>query len=334
MADKSQASTTSETEISVDMNAADDAKAVTRRSADIAKGVRETADVDPPSRTKAEKELFKRMGRLERNLEKQFDQRMANAQAEWQRERSDLKAQLDRVSVERGGDDAADAAHDAAIGALKDQLAAACEKGDSQAQADITLKISKLDSQFWAKKAAAAGVATREVETTAQAEQRRPAGKPPENKGPTVAGARFIRVNEDWWEDPDFEVERAAANTIFLRLVNQEGFEAKDDETYKEVAKQLKAKFPKLKVHARGPGDDDDDSDDDEATRDDSRQVRRQAAAARIDDRGTAGNQNRGTRRTLTKEDIQTMKSCRLDPDNDKDVVQFLREAVALESAQ
>lgn len=335
MADKSQAQQASETEISVDLNAADENKAVTRRaSSDIASGVRDNADIDQPTRTKAEKELFKRMGRLERNLEKQFDQKMANREAEWQRERSEMQGKLDKLSLDRGGgDDRADAAHEAAMTALKDKLAAAYEKGDSAASADITLQISKLDAQFWAKKAAAAGVTSRETATdTAQRQPQTEQTAP--RKGPTPAGARFMRANEDWWDDPDFAVEKGAADAIYLRLVQQEGFDPKDEETFKEVAKQLKEKFPKLAVRAGRRGSENEEEDEgDDVQRDSSPQARRSSPAARIDDRGAAGAVNRGQRRTLSKEEIATMKACRLDPDNDKDVVTFLREAVALEQA-
>lgn len=334
MANNNQTTSASETVISVDMNAADPAKAVTRKSGDIARGVRDQ-DVDAPvGRTKAEKDLFKRMGRLERNLEKQFDQRMAAREAEHQRELAELRQRVDKVGVDRGSDDAADVAHEAAITALKDKLAAANEKGDSAAAADVTAQMSRLDAQFWAKKAAAAGVVQREpAAATTQPTQR----AAPASKGPTVAGSRFIRANEDWWEDPEFEIEKAAANTIYVKLVETEGFDPKDGETFKEVAKQLKAKFPDLPVHAGGreaEADDDRGGDDDDADRREAKPARRQAPAQRLDDRGGDADsvRNRGTRRTLTAQEIGTMKACRLDPDNDKDVVTFLREAVALEA--
>lgn len=336
MADKSQAREASETEISVDLNAADENKAVERRaSSDIARSVRDAADTDPPPRTKVEKEMFKRMGRLERNLEKQFDQKLANREAEWQRERSELKTQIDKLSVDRGGGETqADAAHEAAITALKDKLAAAYEKGDSAASADITLQISKLDAQFWAKKAAAAGVATRENAGTSEGVRREtPQAAAPQSKGPTAAGARFMRANEDWWTDPEFVVEKAATDAIYLKLVSQEGFDPKDEETFKEVTRQLKAKFPNLDVRSGRRGPDDEEEGEADEVQGNTRQTRRPAPATRIDDRGASSAVNRGQRRTLSKEEVATMKACRLDPDNDKDVVTFLREAVALEQA-
>lgn len=338
MPDKNQARTAPETEISVDLNAADNKNAVTRRQTDIAREVRDQGGEEAPARTRAEKDLFKRMKRLERNLTKQFDQRQAERDAAHQRQVSELQAKLDRVAGDRdGGDDRADVAHEAAVNALKEKLAAAYEKGDSAASADITLQISKLDAQYWAKKAQAAGVTTREdaARGTGQEQQRQQPAEQRAGKGPTAAGSRFITANEDWWDDPDFAVEQAGCNTIYLELVNQEGFDAKDDETFKEVAKRMKAKFPKLDVRAgrRGPGDEEDEDDDEDVRqREASQGTRRQAAAARIDDRGAATARDRGNRRTLTREEIATMKACRLDPDNDADVVVFLREAVALEA--
>jgi hypothetical protein len=335
MVDKSQGSPTSETRITVDMNAADPTKAVTRQKSDIGAGVRDDADTGERGRTKSERDLFKRMMRLEQNLTRQFDQRAANREAEWQREKSDLQQKIDKLSVDRTGDDAADAAHDAAIGVLKDKLAAAYEKGDSAASADITLQISKLDAQFWAKKATAAGVVQRET-TDKGAAAAQPAAAARAGKGPTAAGSRFITANEAWWDDPDYEMEQAAANQVYLRLVQQEGFDPKDDETFKEVAKQVKAKFPKLSIRA-GRKDPEDDEDDDDVRKDpNAGQSQRRAPAANIADRGDAGagNRNRSTSRTLTAEEMKTMRDCRLDPENDRDVVQFLREAQALESAQ
>jgi len=344
MAKDNQGSRASETVIRVDMNAADPDKAVTRTSPkDIAAGVRDDADTDTRQpRTKAEKELFKRMGRLERNLTRQFDQQRADDEARHQRELSELREQVKKVQVDRTGDDAADAAHETAINALKDKLMAAHEKGDSQAAADITLAISKLDAQFWAKKAQAAGVTTRETTSTdpnkgaTKTNQQQRAGK-----GPTAAGSRFITANEDWWDDPAFEAEQSTANTIYLRLVEKEGFDPKSDETFKEIARQVKAKFPDLDIHAGrddpapGPGDGDDDDDEEsrqqQRTQGQGRQ--RRAAAGNLQDRGPANNRNSGGTRTLTPEERKTMEACRLDPNNDRDVVQFLREAAAMEAS-
>lgn len=329
MAKNTQTTSSSERDISVDLNAADDSKAVTRTApSDIAREVRDNAG---DGKSPAERELFKRMGRLERNLNRQFDQKLAEREALHQRELSELRESVSRTQTERGGDDAADAAHDAAIQVLKDKLAAAYEKGDSAASAEITLQISKLDAQFWAKKAQAAGVVQRDVKPQpAQA-----APPTPKTNGPTAAGSRFINANDEWWDDDAYKIEQGAANTIYLKLVNEEGYDPKSDETFREVAKQLKGKFPTLSVKPgkRDPGDDDEGAGADD-NRNDTRQGNRNAASQRMDDRGGQGTVHRSsTSRTLSKEEIATMKACRLDPDDDKDVLQFLREAIALDAA-
>jgi len=330
MADNTQARA-SETEIHVDVNAADPNKAVTRRPA---KEVNADRDEDERPISRVERDMRKRMTRLEKNLTRQFDQRQAERDAAHQRELSELRAKLERTGQDRDTASADDIAHENAIKALKDKLAAAYEKGDSQASAEITLEISKLDARFWAKKEAQAGVTSRE-QARPQAAAATTAA-PAKTNGPTVAGSKFIKANDDWWDDPDYAVEQSAANTIYLKLVNEEGFDAKDSETFKEVAKQLKAKFPKLKVASGARDADDDELADDEDEDDVRRQpVRRNAATQNIADRGPNDNPRRsGTMRQLTEAEKKTMRDCRLDPDNDRDVVQFVREAMAMEQAQ
>lgn len=345
MANRNQAQSP-ETVISVDTNAADPAKAVTRQNADLAAAARGDDDGRGRRKTPLEEQMMKRMNRLGKNLERQFDQRLATEQAAWQRQRSELTAEIARLKVEGGGsDDKADQAHEAAINALKEKLEAAYEKGDSKASAAITLEISQLDAKYWAKKAAAAGQTTRESAAADGSGTRQQ--QQTERKGPTVAGSRFIKANADWWEDPEYLAENASANAIFLDLVNNEGFDAKSEETFVEVAKRLKAKFPELEVKAGRKGGDPDDADDEGDEDDDDADARsqnrdrgddnargtRRAAAGGFQDRGQANNRNRGGQQTLTSADIETMKACRLDPDNDKDVVQFMRERTALEAA-
>ena len=329
MADRDQRGEPSETQISVDLNAADPTKAVTRRSsADLG---REARDGQEGGRTKAEKDLFKRMNRLERNLGRQFDQKMAEQQAAHQREIAAMQERLKAAGLDRdGAADAADEAHQAAMKKLEDALAAAYERGDSVETAKITRQMSELDGKYWAKKAQSAGVTTRESTTT------QPPAAGNQNRGPTVAGSRFIKANADWWEDPDFNVETAAANAIYIDLVNNQGFDPKDDETFKEVGKQLKAKFPSLAVKAgrRGADPDDDETDDEEEEgRPERQETRRNAASGRFEDRGAGDGRSRGGPRILTALEIKTMRDCRLDPDNDRDVAQFVREAQALEEA-
>lgn len=356
MAKSTQGARTSETEISVDLDAADD-KAVRRTAA---AEVREGRDATRArTYSPGEREMFKRLDRRQRNVERQYDQKLAAQQAEHQREMAALREEMKRTGVDRDGNDAADVAHDAVIQGFKDKIEAAMEKGDSKAVAELTAQMSRADAQFWAKKAAAAGQ-TQRADTTAAARTDTAAqtAESRRGKGPTVAGSAFINANADWWEDPEFEAENSYANVIFLRLVNQEGFDPKDRETYNEVAAQLNKRFPDLDAkgasrrQAREAVDDLEDGDggregdretvaradddirerDGEAARGDRRD-RRSAANQNLQDRGASTNRNRGGVRVLSAAERKTMQDCRLDPDNDRDVTQFLREAAALDAA-
>lgn len=338
-----------ETGISVDLNEADPSKAVDRRAttarSDIAEGREQEREDRGASRTPAEREMFKRMRRMQLNMGKQFDQRVANLEAQHQRETAQLKARLDQLSVDRGGgaDAAADAAHEAAINALRGELEQAYEKGDSAKSAEITLKISKLDAQFWAKKAQAAGQVSREDTARQASSQERQAARPGKATGPTAKGSRFITANEEWWEDPDFQVEKDAVNSMFVNLRDQEGFDPNDVEMYREIVRRLKPKFPKVDFRTGMPrtGADDDeglDEPDDELDEETSqaretRSSQRRAPSARLEDRGQAGDRQRSNRRTVTAAEMETMRKCGLDPDKDRDVVQFLREVIADEAA-
>jgi hypothetical protein len=337
-----------EKQITVDLSQGDPARAVTRSNArsDIASQVRDEDERGDRTkgRTKTEQEIFKRMTRMQKNLTKQFDQKLADSEAEHQRELASLKQRYESgVDVsDRGGAAQLKDAHEKAMAELEKKLAEANEKGDSAEAAKITAQMIRADGEYHAK---LTGTQVRRDATGDGAGQQQEQQRPKKGTGPTPAGSRFILANEDWWEDPEFEIEKAAASTIYLKLVNEEGFGNNDDETFKEVGKRLKAKFPDLPVmratgkQARGeddPGDDDDPDDDAEETRQkgDQQQQRGRAPAMRVSDRGAGnGNMARGNRRTLTAEEIKTMRNVGLNPDNDKDVLSFLKEAVALENS-
>lgn len=330
-----------ETEISVDLSESDGSKAVTRRAKapDIAANVRDDQSGDGPSELFT-RNMVKRMNRFQKNISKQFDQKLADQEARHQQELTALRKQYEGVSVERQGDAEAASNHEKAMKALEEKLAAANEKGDSVEAARITKEMIQADGAYHAK---LSGTKQR-ADTgggagggTQQQQQQRPA----KGSGPTPAGSRFILANEEWWEDPEFEIEKAAASTIYLQLMNDEHMEANSDETFREVGRRLKAKFPNLPVvgakksRQADPGDDDDDDDDDLDQRDrdqDRSQNRRRAPAHSMQDRGEASQRRQnGNRRTLTEQEIGTMRKVGMNPDNDKDVVQFLREAVAME---
>lgn len=329
-----------ETEVSVDLSQADPSKAVQRRAkpSDIASGVRDDRGT---RRTPAEKELFKRMSRFQTNITRDFNQKLADQQAAHEREMSALREEYEGVRLERGESSEAQSAHDLAMKALIEKLAAANERGDSAAAATITAEMIKADGAFHARQS---GTKQRQDTTGGdRRQQQQPAARPAPAAaatGPTGAGARWITAQEDWWDDPEYAAEKAAAGAIFLHLRDQEGYAGESAETFREVSKRMRAKFPNLDVRdpkRRGERDDPDDDPDDELEEPADREVhRRRAPAATFQDRGTTDNQRRSLndgRRTLTPQEMATMKACNLNPDNDRDVVQFLREAVALDQA-
>ena len=322
-----------EAEISVDLSQSDTSKAVTRTRGSLAP---EREDRRPRTSTDT-KAMRKRLGRMERS----FEQRRADDEARHQRELSDLRKDMDKLRVERTGSNATqlDAEHDRAMAAFQAQLEAAIEKGDSKEQAKITVAMQRADGEYWAAKAKVAGATTREETRTDTRTERAPIEEGRKVAGPTAAGSRFILANEDWWEDPEFSIEKAAAGTIYAELIQpvdkggQYGMDANSDATFRAVAKRLKAKFPDLEVIGGKPkpGDDDDDDDDDEADGTDEvarRRETRRAAAGSYQDRGEA-NARRPNTRTLTAADKATMRAMQLDPNNDKHVVQWVREQQA-----
>lgn len=335
-----------ETEISADLSEADPTRAVTRRrsppSDDIASQTRDNAR-GSMKRTPFERELFKRMSRLERN----FDQKMAVQNAENQRQISALREENERLRLERnGGGASTDSDHDRAMAALQEKLAAANERGDSAEAAKITGEMARAEGAYHAK---LAGTAVRRDAGGADpnagaARQAGAAGNAPvAPTGPTPAGARFITANEDWWEDPDCEIEKSAASQIYLKLVNEEGFSNNSDDTFDEVAARLRQKFPRLDVRAASrrarsePGLEDDggDREDRRQADDDDGQHRnpRRAVAPSFQDRGGADDNRSGrNRRTLTGQDIKTMRAVGMDPSNNDHVLRFLREQQSLEA--
>jgi hypothetical protein len=323
-----------ETEVSVDLSESDPNKAVTRRSKpanDIAAGVRDNEDGKRYS--PSERKMFTRMTNLQKNLTRQFDQKLADQEARHQQELTEIKKRYEGVSVERGSDQEAATAHEKAMKALEEQLAAANEKGDSVAAARITAEMIKADGAYHAKLSGSRQRADTAAPGTAQGQT--PQARKPAATGPTPAGSRFILANEDWWEDPDFEIEKQAASALYIKLVNEEGFDNNSDETFKEVARRLKDKFKDLPVVAgRRRGGDEEEPDAEVEEGRDRGEGRRRAPTGNMQDRGSAqGQRNNGSRRILTEQERKTMISVNLNPDNDRDLVQFLREASAMEAS-
>lgn len=354
---QAEAPESGEYNIEVDLGADDPAKTITRRPAsDIAAQVRDDAEERRPERGAAPiedrktKEMRKRLARERRA----FSQRLANAEAASQRQIADLRAEVDRLKLDRGAEaDASqlEAQHEAAIKLLQEQLAAATEKGDSAEQARLTVAINKEFNTFAVKQARAAGVTSRAdangggAGTSASTAQ--PTGRV---SGPTAAGSRFILANEEWWDDPDYELEQLFANQLFVKLTGDpargipgEGYGKNDDATFAEIARRVRAKFPTLDIHA-GREDAEADAEDGADEEDESEGSERQAGQRRQPTRGTEMRRSRagatgfddrgvvGARKGLaiiTPKDQATMRAMGLSPDKNEHVLQFLHEKQA-----
>ena len=328
--------------ITVDLGESDPNKAVTRSTrprSDIARSVADNdgsgdeTDTSTSGCAERSKEVNRRLARQARSLNRTFDQKLADREAEHQRQLSDLRKDMDKLRLERGDGDAAkvDADHERAMAELKAKLEAAIEAGNSAQQAQITADMQRKEGEYWAKKAAAAGVAQREQRTDPDRQQQQQ--RQPKPGQPTAAGSRFILANEAWWEDPDYAIEKQAAGLIFAQLRDEEDYDANSDETFREVAKRLKAKFPQLEVVSNGKKPKPEDDDDDEELGGGEGAETRRAPSGALQDRG-AGGANNGGRMTLSNADIATMRQSDLDPNNNKHVLQFMREKQAYESAE
>jgi len=230
--------------ITVDLGQSDPNKAVqrsTRPRSDIARSVNddeggeENTDTRTNGWAERSKEVNRRLARQARSLNRTFDQKLADREAEHQRQLSDLRKDMDKLTLERGsGDQAkADADHERAMGELRTKLEAAIEAGNSAQQAQLTADMQRLEAKYWASKAAAAGVVQREQRTEQERQQQqRPA---PKAGQPTAAGSRFILANEVWWEDPDYAIEKQAAGLIFAQLRDEEDYDANSDDTFKAI---------------------------------------------------------------------------------------------------
>lgn len=334
-------------EIEVDLSQTDPDKAVTRRAKPQASRDPDDGEDTPRGRqhTKAEREMFKRMARMQRTLTRDFNQKMADQQAAHQREISDLRKAGGSTGLVREEADTAKDAHEAKMADFQAKLEAAIERGDSASQARITTEMMRADGAYHAKLSG-----TQQRRDTAGEASPAPTKVPgTTQQGPTAAGSRFILANEDWWEDPEFEVEKALASTLYVKLVQEDGYDANSDATFREVTRLMRSRFPDLPLQSvkRGkaadrddeldPNDPEDDAGNDAGTRGDDRRTStvrpHRAAAQNFSDRGDAGRGN-ANKQTLGKVEIATMLASGMDPKNNAHVVAFLQENVAYDQQE
>lgn len=273
------------------------------------------------------KVIQKRLNRLSRNMNRSFQQQRAEDEARHQREIAALRGRDQGLQVDRSA--GSDSAHEAEMTALQTQLELASEKGDSKEVARITRVMSQKDAQYWATKQAKVSLAeapraAREAAPVRQQDQ--PADKDPRL---TDEAKKWLKANADWWEDDDYRPERSMALTIDEDLDN-EGLDRDSPEYFQELSKRLKAKCPALEVAglpaAKKNGkarketkvQEEDDSNDFNP---------RGAPVVSHQDRGDAPSGRRSQRVSLTREQIGTMRSMGMDPDNNEDVLTYWEES-------
>lgn len=327
-------------EVYVDVNASDPDKAVTRVPVQRPpRGERQNQGSDDADERRADRKAFaKRFTKIQRS----FDQRLANQQAEFNRQLADRDrkiASLEARRVDGGSGD--DAAHEAEINRLTGDLEAALEAGESSKVAKLQAEISRKEAAHWAKKEAKLrgepAPDTRQQRPTNGGKQ--PKGDEPDDymprKGRTPQANKWLRDNEEWLYDEDFKIEQQAALMIDKDL-DEEGYEANSDDYFVELSQRLLAKFPKLGVvspKAKKPnGKPQVDDDGDDAYDDDEPQQRRRVPpVAMVEDRGESRIKNRRGSTKLTRDQEQTMRAVGLDPSNNKHVLTYLQEAGQIE---
>lgn len=312
-----------EERVEVNLDETDASKAIARTQVESKLPPAEEAD-DPEARfLDRSRAVKKRIARIQR----QFDQRIAERDAEHQREIASLRDEFNGLKARKQETAAPDdAAHERAIAGLQADLAAAHEAGESKKVAELTARINRLEAEFWHKKTVATlGQQAPEPQSKSQ-EKRFEAQRVP--TGPTPTAKRWMRANE-WWDDPDFAGEKAYANAIFAQLVQDDEMDPDDPETFQVLGKRLAKKFKELEVidpdakKAKRRAQEDDEDDEE-------LEPKRAAPVMQVD-RGTA-QVRRGRGVTLTAADTAAMKSFGLDPSNDKHVLRWASEKQALEN--
>lgn len=320
--------------MSVDTDQADPKRAVQRLesgSSDDDEGLpsQEDSEVSDQERRHSEwlsknRAVNKRLGRMQRV----FDQRMADTEARFQRQLRGLQKENQALKARRPGDEpATDAEHEAAMTALQQQLEKAMEEGNSAQVAKINREIARKESAFWAaKQAAITGNNDRRGARSAEPDPDEEPD-PAQARKPSREGLAFTESN-DWWDDPEFRVERAAANAIHAQLVEEEGSDPATEEHYARVAKRLHDKFPDLELSVPGFEEEDWDEFDEDALEGGQRQrrVSRRAARAPVQSQRTREDDppraaRRGTH--LSESDLKFMRSIGMNPDNENHLIAF-----------
>lgn len=138
---------------------------------------------------------------------------------------------------------------------------------------------------------------------------------------------RWERENR-WYNNPEFLAESAAVRTISAQLAKK--FPANTDEHFEEVNKELQRRMPNLESRVKARLGQDAIRWNGSQAREEREQPRRQAPKLAAPS-GGFGRSSAGKRQiVITRTDMESMRSVRLDPNNKTHVLQYAREKAAL----
>jgi hypothetical protein len=294
-------------------------------------------------------EKSKAVKRRIRGIENSFHQRMAEQQAEFQRQIAAQNAEIDSLRRERTEvKDLDEDKHNAEMDSLQKQMEDAQEKGDSREAARLARLMSKKEGEFQSAK-----IAKMLGKPAAQPAARpAPAARKAPEGGPTPEARKWIRANDDWYGDPEFRAETREAQAIDDDLL-AEGSDPNSPEHYTELRERLREKFPDLEVlspskrrarrgddEGEGEGEEEEEEEEETEVRNRREQPRPRKPLSVNFNGGTRGQEPnnvsatpRGRHIQLSRAEQKEMRSYGLDPANNQHVRQWGREKAATDDA-
>lgn len=179
--------------------------------------------------------MQKRIARSRAEGERIGRQKAAEENALLQRELGDTRRRLH--SIEVGGKvSTEEAAHNAAMKTLESALEKAHTDGNHVEIARLTREMNTKEMAWLDRKRTLLATPAPEVRQERKADT-----------GPAPEGQAWIEANADWYDQPGFEAETAAAIAIDRRLIG-EGSDVNSPRHYKKIRKELAQKFRSIKV--------------------------------------------------------------------------------------
>lgn len=316
--------------ILVDSDAKEGQQVTRRAPRTAARPVKDDTTDEWATRSKAVQKRLAKQARA-------FDQRLADVQAENQRE---LAARDERIArLERGGGDTQttdEAAHARVMDDFEKKIAEAQELGDSAAVAKLTRQMTEADGKYWAAKT------TKQAGTDPNAGRQAAAAKTPAPNGvaPTKEGQKWANANKGWFDDkhdPICVAARALSNALYKEKMD-DGEDRDDPQFYEDIRREVAKRYPELETvstHASRGGDDDEDEDDDEVEerRQPVREVRK-APSVSLPNRGDPLRSRPNRLATITSAEQRLMRQVNLDPNNNKHVLQWLESRNEMDATQ